>query len=170
MVEDSVVVGDNSITGHARRIGHPDRREIPGAIAAGEARRILAIGLHPIAGFRGDEARRDDVAVDAQRRELPVQRVARWPGFVTDAHVRGRPELRDQFAHRVGTIADHPELAHRAVPLGDRNGDRLGMDIETDMTHGIWHSDRLRRVVALASRPVRLANPRYHDREPVASF
>ena len=153
------------------RIGDPDGGEVAGAVAAGEPDGVLAVGLHSIARLRGHEAGRDDVAVHAQGGELPVERVAGGTGFVADAERVERAEFAEQLPDGFGAMPNLAQLAHPAIRFRDRDRNRFGMDIEAHVPHhGLRHSDRLRRVVALASRPIRLANPRYHDRGPVASF
>lgn len=117
----------------------PDRGEITGAIAAGQPHGILAIGLHPIPRLCRNEARSNHVAVDAERGELPVQRIPRGPGFVAHPQTLRAAQLRNQFPYRLRAITDRAQLADRAVRLGNGNGDGLGMDIETDMTHCVWH-------------------------------
>src|SRR5205085_4067412 len=108
-------------------------------MTAGEAGGILAIGLHAIARLRRNQAGRDDVARDTEGGELPVQRIAGRTGLVADAQPRRPLELGDQFPHRLRPIANRPELPDTAVRLRNRHRDRFGMDIETDMTHSVWH-------------------------------
>lgn len=122
-----------------RRIRHPHRGEIPGPIAARKLRGIFAIRLHAIPRLRRNQARRDHIAMHAERRELPVQRIPGRPSFVADAQRRWPAELRDQLPHGLWAIPNRPHLADTPVRLGDRHRDRFGMDIETHMTHFLWH-------------------------------
>jgi|HubBroStandDraft_6_1064221.scaffolds.fasta_scaffold06329_4 hypothetical protein len=39
-------------------------------------------------------------------------------------------QLADQLPHRLGAVRDHPKAAHFPILLGNRDRDRLGMDIK----------------------------------------
>src|SRR6059036_708210 len=62
-----------------RGVGHPDRRQIAAAKAAGQALRVAAVRLDAVARLHRHQRGRDDVAGHAERGELPVQHVAAWP-------------------------------------------------------------------------------------------
>jgi hypothetical protein len=69
------------------------------------------------------------VSLDA--RQLPIQHVTRRTRFMTGAQLLGRTQFLDQLAHRLGAVGDHTQDAHFAILFGDRDGNRLGMDIQT---------------------------------------
>ena len=113
------------------RTGHPDRRELTALIGLGQFLGVAAVRLHFVAWLLGDERRRDDLAVDAQFRELPVERVAGGTGLVADLQVPAPAELLEQFPHGFGTVEDFPETANPTAPFGDGRGDGFGVNIET---------------------------------------
>jgi len=117
-------------------IRDPHRRQIAGAVTPGELLGISAVGLDPIARLDRHEGGGDHVARGAQGDQLPVESVARWPRFVTEAQRRGGPQLPDQSADRVGGMGNHTQRADLPVPFGDGHGDRGGMDIEPDKSYG----------------------------------
>ena len=66
----------------------PWSTEIAAAVTPGQLYRIAAIGLDSITGFHGHEGRGDDVAHDAERRQLSVKDIPARPCLVTDAELR----------------------------------------------------------------------------------
>ena len=61
-------------------VGNPHRREIAAPKQTRELLRVPAVGLYSVSCLDRDERRRDDVALDAHLRELPVEtsRVREW--------------------------------------------------------------------------------------------
>ena len=58
-------------------------------VGLGEFLGVAAIGLHPVAGLLGNQRRRDDLAVDAQLGQLPVECIPGGPGLVADLEILG---------------------------------------------------------------------------------
>lgn len=97
-------------------VGDPHRREVAGAVAAGELRRVAPVGLQAVAGLRRHEARRDHGAGHAEPDELPVERVARRPRLVADLEAARRAELRHELADCLGAVGMVP--SSRTLPSG----------------------------------------------------
>src|SRR5271170_2316414 len=93
--------------------------------------RIAPIGLYSITSLNRYQRRRYNVAVDAQLRQLPVHDVTRWSGLITGSQLLCRAKLLDQLAYRLGAVRNRSQASHFTIRLCDRNGDRLGMDIQT---------------------------------------
>ena len=86
-----IVAGADEIAQRLTRlVGDPDRCEVAAAQQSGELGRVAPVGLDPVAGLGRDERRRDDDALDAQRGELAVERVAGRAGLVGDAQPGAR--------------------------------------------------------------------------------
>ena len=124
--------------------GHPDRSEVAALIGASQLLGIAAIGFDLVARLLGDERRCNDLAVDAEVRELPVQGVARGTGFVADLQVLAAAELVDELAHCLGTVGELPEVPNLPAPLGDGRGDGFSVNIQAQISSTILH-DRLLR-------------------------
>ena len=71
-------------------------------------------------------------ALNPQLRELPVKHVPRWSGLVADPEMLNRSQFVDQLANGFQAVRNHAQRADLPAGFGDGNGDRLGMDIETD--------------------------------------
>jgi hypothetical protein len=65
--------------------GHRDGGELAGPVEPRELARIAPVGLDAVAGPDRNERRRDDLAGDAHRRELPIDLVPARPGLVAAA-------------------------------------------------------------------------------------
>jgi len=63
-------------------IGHPDRRQIATPQQTRKLEGIPSIGLDLVAWPNWDERRRNNDALDAHFRQLPMQRIARRPRLV----------------------------------------------------------------------------------------
>src|SRR5580704_18010297 len=48
-------------------------------------------------------------------------------------------QLADQLPHRLGAVRDHPKAAHFPILLGNRDRDRLSMDIQTQKSYLFLH-------------------------------
>jgi len=94
--------------------------------------RIVPVRLHAISCPHRYQCWRYYFALAAQRRQLPVQHVARRTGLVAELQLFNRTQFLDQFTNRLTSIRDHSNRSDLAVLLcnGDRN--RLGMDIQTN--------------------------------------
>jgi len=111
--------------------GDPDRREVAGLVRLGELLGIAAIGLHLVAGLLGNERRCDDLAVDAELGELPVEGVARRSGLVANLETLAAAELFDELAHRFGTVGELAEATDLPTPFGNGRRDGFSVNIET---------------------------------------
>ncbi len=88
-----IVAGTDEIAQRLTRlVGDPDRCEVAAAQQSGELGRVAPVGLDPVAGLGRDERRGDDDALDAERGELAVERVAGRAGLVGDAQPGVRPQ------------------------------------------------------------------------------
>ena len=99
-----------------RRVGHPHRRQVAGAITPRELQRVAPVRLDPIAGFDGHQRRRHHLALHPERRQLPIQHVPRRAGFITHAQLLGRSELLHQLPDRLGRLGITPN--DRTSPFG----------------------------------------------------
>jgi hypothetical protein len=121
-----------------------DRGEIAGSQKACEGDGVAAVGLYFVAGFSGNERRRDDEAGKASLGEIAVEREAAWPRFVSEDDSRGFGlETSREFVDVAEAGADGAEeddLMGRVLGrIG--NGDGVLVDIQTDkkcgrMVHG----------------------------------
>lgn len=68
-----------------RKVGNPYRGELAGPIASGELDGVSPIRLDAVARLTRHETRRDDLALDTELHELPVQCVARRACLVAHA-------------------------------------------------------------------------------------
>jgi hypothetical protein len=136
-----------------RGIGHPHRRECAALVALGQLLRVAPVRLDLLARLSRNQRRRDDVAVDAHLRELPVQRVARRPGFVTDLQSLRAADLVDELPHRLRPIRELPQAPRFPVPLAHRGRDRLPVDIQPDVSCNLLHDRLLLCGSALGSSP-----------------
>src|SRR3989441_609817 len=114
-------------------VGDPDRREIARPVAARELGGVPPVGLHPIARLRRDERGSDDITVDAEPRELPVEDVAAGAGFVTHPEVPTGAELPDQLRDGLRAVGDDPQGADLAARFRHGHGNGFGVDIQPDM-------------------------------------
>src|SRR5260370_15883912 len=117
----------------------PHRRQIAGAVTAPQPLRIPPVRLDPVAGLHRNQRRRDHLAIDSQFAQLPVQYVAGWTGFVAGPQMLHRPQFFHQLADRLSAVGDRSQAAQRAVRLGNRYSDRLGMDIQTQKSYLFLH-------------------------------
>src|SRR5688572_1119046 len=90
-------------------IGDPNWAEVAGTVGASELLGVTPIGLDAIARHLGHERRSDDIAMNADAGELPVQDVASGAGFVADAEGAGITELGNELADRFRAIGDGAE-------------------------------------------------------------
>ena len=136
-----VVAGTDEIAQRLTRlVGDPDRCEVAAAQQPGELGRVAAVGLDPVAGLGRDERRRDDDALDAQRRELAVERVAGRAGLVRDAQPGVRPaEPVDEPVDRCGLVGDLAMIFRVAERAGHRNRDRRLVHVELDEPRTLIH-------------------------------
>ncbi len=86
-------------------------------------------------------------ALAAQRRQLPVQHVARRTGLVAELQLFNRTQFLDQFTNRLMSIRDHSNRSDLSVLLC--NGDRNVSAWTSKPTNFILFTDRLLSLVAL---------------------
>jgi hypothetical protein len=79
-------------------VGDPAGSKITGSVTLGQFESVAMVGFHLIAGFRGDETRSNDIAVDSECGQLPVQNVAGRPGLVTNFQKLRVAELLDELS------------------------------------------------------------------------
>ena len=92
---------------------------------------ITPIRLHPIAGLYWHQCWRYHVALNAQLCQLPVDDIPSRPGLVTDSQLLRRTQLLDQLAYRFQAVRNRSQASYLTIRLRNRNGDCLGMDIQT---------------------------------------
>src|SRR5512134_521890 len=85
--------------GFMLRVGNPDRGERATLVALGESLRVAPVGLDALSSFFRDERWGHHLALDAQLRELPVQRVAGGSRLVANLQTVGSLELFDELSH-----------------------------------------------------------------------
>ena len=95
-------------------------------------------------GLLWNERRCDDLAVDAQLRELPVQSVAGWAGFVADLEILAASQLLDELAHGLGPIGELAKAADLPATFGDSRADGFSVNIQTELSSTIAHGRLLR--------------------------
>jgi hypothetical protein len=115
---------------------------VAGLVGLRELLGVAAIGLHLVAGLLGNERRRDDLAVDAQVGQLPVECIPSWAGFVADLEILAASELFDELAHRLRTVWEPPEGTNAPALFGDGGGDGFSVNIQDQISSTIAH-DRL---------------------------
>jgi hypothetical protein len=114
-----------------RCVRHPYRRQFSGAVAARQFLRIPPVRLYPVPSFRRHQARSDHLAGDSQLRKLPIQHVPGRPGFIAGSQILNRSQFVNQLTNRFRAVRNYAETAHLSVFFGHRDGDGIGMDIET---------------------------------------
>jgi hypothetical protein len=92
---------------------------------------ITPIRLHPIAGLHWHQAWRYHVALNAQLCQLPVDDIPGRSGLITGPQLLYRAKLLDQLAYRFQAVRNRSQASHLTIRLRNRDGDRLGMDIQT---------------------------------------
>jgi hypothetical protein len=120
-------------------IRNPNRSQISGPVTASQPLRIATIRLHPVAGLHRNQRRRDHFASNTQLRHLPIQHVTRRARFVAGFQLLDRPQLLHQLAYRLRTVGNRSQAAHLAIRLGNGNGNRFGMDIQTQKSYLFLH-------------------------------
>src|SRR6266852_1725497 len=109
---------------------------------------LVPVRLHPIARLHRNQRGRHHCALHPQLRQLPVQYVASRTGFIAGPQLLHRTKLLHQLADRLFPVGDCSQAAYLAVLLGYRDGNRLGMDIQSQKSYLLFH-DRSFPLVAL---------------------
>jgi hypothetical protein len=119
-------------------IRHPYRGQLSRSITPGQLQRIAPVGLHAISGSHRYQCWRYYFALGAQRRQLPVQYVARRTGPVTEMRFFNRTLFLDQFTNGLKSIRYYFNRSHLSVLLRNGEGNRLGVDIQTNKFYSFY--------------------------------
>ncbi len=87
------------------------------------------------AGRRRHQGGSDYLALHPKTRQLPVKRVARRAGFVTNPQLVGLSKLADQARNRLAAVGNNPQAPHFAASLRHRYRNRVRMDIQTHKSY-----------------------------------
>src|ERR1019366_6712714 len=112
-----------------RRIRHPHRRQLSGSMIPRQLQRIATIRFHPVPALHRHQRRRNHFALRSQRRQLPVQNVARWPCFITKSQILHWPQFLHQSPNRFLAVRNLTQRPHLPFLLGYRHRYRFRMDI-----------------------------------------
>jgi len=104
---------------------HAHRRELAGAVQAGEVARVGPVGLDAHPGAPRDQRGGDHVAGNAQRADQPLGIVTGRPGLIARPEHRSVRVTSKELAHRLGGVGDHPLVAGRRA--GSQHGHRDGV-------------------------------------------
>ncbi len=85
----------------------------------------------PVAGLGRNQRRRDCFACDSQPRRLSMHNIVRRTGFIAGPRLLALPQPLHQLADRLHAVGYRSQAAHRALWFDYPDGDRLGMDIQT---------------------------------------
>jgi hypothetical protein len=129
-------------------------------VALGELLGVATIGLHLVASLLRNQRRCDDLAVDAQLGELPVQGIARGTGLVADLEILAAAQLLDELAHGLRAVGELAQAADLSAPFGDSRRDGFSVNIQTEISVQLLMTDS--SVVAL--RLVSLTRPERNPR------
>jgi hypothetical protein len=129
------------------RVGSPDSRQVTSTVTSSQLFCVSLIPLDSIAGLYRDQGWGYDVALNADRRELPVQRKTDWSGFVASAQRCGFTQLTHHLSNRNLTIQNYAQEANFAIGFSNSNRNFLSIDIKTNKSH--FFTDRLLSLVPL---------------------
>ena len=115
------------------RAGHAHRRELAGAVQAGEVARVAAVGLDVRPAAPRDQRGGDHLAGHAEIREQAPGVVAGRSGLVAGAQRRSVRVARQQLAQRRRGVGDHALIALAGAGPQHRHGDGLLVDVEPDV-------------------------------------
>src|SRR6185312_14839387 len=101
---------------------------------------VSTISLDSLAGFDWDECRGDDLALDAQLDQLPVQRESRRAGFVANAEILA-PELLKQPSNGGRLVRDDAMISHLSIAaaLSNSDGNRCCVYVEAYESCSVLH-------------------------------
>src|SRR4029453_18504843 len=100
------------------------------------------------AGFHGDQGGPHHLAFHAEPSQFPIHHIPRGGSLVADSQPLVLPQLLYQLPDRPRSVRNPAQRPYLTSWLRDRNGDRVGVDIQTDKTY-VLH-DRLLRFAHLA--------------------
>ena len=113
--------------------------ELSGPKQSRELFSIAAIGLHAVTGLHGDECRSNDVASNIKLRELPVDDVTARSGLIANVQAVRASELADPTANGITVVRDGVKRPDLATGFGNRDGDRLLVNIEPHESRTLRH-------------------------------
>ncbi len=122
-------------------VGHVDRGQLPRPEEADQLRRIPAVRLDPVPRLAGRQGGSDDLAGDAQGRELPVQVVPRGTRLVAGHHRPLALEALEEPPEMARLVGDLAQLGLRRFGPQDPHHDRVLAVIEGHV-RGILLHDR----------------------------
>jgi hypothetical protein len=105
-----------------------DGGELASAEQSHELRGVASIGLDPLPGPSRGQRWRNDRTGDAERRDLTVEIVAGYPGFVARRHRPFALEPLEQAADQARVVRDFPQLRSRVARAQD-SGDDLPLAV-----------------------------------------
>ncbi len=136
LILPGVLAGSHQVPqGFVIRIRDPHRRKIAGTITARQFRGIAPIRLDAIACFDRHQARSHHFTGHTQRRQLPVQNIARRAGLVANLQLLRRAQFRHQLANRIQAVRDDAERTNFSVRLSDCYRDGVRVDIQTNKSY-----------------------------------
>ena len=119
----------------AQRLGtlirNPHRRQISRSIATRQLLSIPPIRLYSVTSLDRYQRGCDNLALDAQFCQLPVDDITRRSCLITGSQLLCRAKLFDQLSYRLGAVRNRSQASHLIIRLRDGDGDRLAMKIVT---------------------------------------
>jgi hypothetical protein len=112
-------------------IRNPHRRQISRSIATCQLLSIASIRLDSITRLNRYQRWRYNLALDTQFCQLPVHDITGRSCLITGSQLLCRARFPDQLAYRFGAVRNRSQASHLTIWLGDRHGNRFGMDIQT---------------------------------------
>lgn len=146
-----------------RRVRHPDRRQVAGAITPRQLQRVAPIRFHAIARLHGHQGGRHHLACHPECRQLPIHHIPGRARLVAHSQLLGRPQLFHQPSDRLRSVRNHAHRPHLTVRFRHRHGNRFRMDIETDKSY-LAHDRLLRMWLCVVQCSNSQRNPRAANR------
>src|SRR5437763_1426289 len=97
------------------------RASMTARVCMGAVLTASSIALYSITRLHRHQRRRDHLARDPQRGQLPVEHVPRRPRFIAHAQPSGGLAFLHQAADRLRPIGDDPKASDITVRLRDRD-------------------------------------------------
>ena len=123
-------------------IRNPDRGQFTGAVQLGKIDRIPPVSLDPLAWLSRDQRWRDDGAFVSRFRELSLNAVTAWSGFITEPQFSSRSsQLHGQRLQGSGCVGNLPMLAHFSpqARLGQRDRYRILVHVKAGICDRLRH-------------------------------
>jgi hypothetical protein len=132
---------------HSEEAARDPTRPCAGSIPRKRASHHFTPGLS--ATLHRNQRWRHHCALHPQLRQLPVQYVASRTGFIAGPQLLHRTKLVHQLADRLFPVCYRSQTAYLAVRFGYRDGNRLGMDIQSLKSYLLFHDRSFPLVAAL---------------------